>query len=418
MIIAAISIASVAGGGVLVHALSGPSRLSLSASSENAQQKMAAKHKMAGQGMAAQHMSQAMQSTRHFVFSTLNNSNDTTFNQLLGINNRGQIAGYFGSGAKGHPNKGYLLVLSHNGSHFVNENFPGAKQTQVTGLNDAGVTVGFYSTQNKASQSNNNFGFYTRGGHFHAVNFPAIHQSTPPVNQLLGVNDSDVAVGFYTDRKGNSHGYTYNIITHRFHRVMVRDGVSTTAAAINNHGDIAGFRTGMRGTTKAFLLSPNGHLAVLQYPGASSTMAFGVNDSGEVVGTYTKGTGNNAKSFGFTWSARGGWRSISDPMGKGTTLVNGVNDLGDLVGFYTDAQGNTDGFLWAAGMHSVGMAPPVTATPSMMPSMAPSMTPSMMPTMSPTARPTMPTTSPTTMPTTTPTTPAPVSSASPPGGPW
>jgi len=101
-------------------------------------------------------------------------------------------------------------------------------------------------------------------------------------------------------------------------------------------------------------------------------------------------------------------------MGKGTTLVNGVNDLGDLVGFYTDAQGNTDGFLWAAGMHAVGMAPPVTATPSMMPTMTPTMTP----TMSPTARPTMPTASPTTMPTTAPTSPAPVSSASPPGGPW
>jgi hypothetical protein len=411
IIIAAISIASVAGGGVLVHALSGPSRLSLSASSDTAQQKMAAKHKMAGHGMAAQHMSQPMHrnAMRHFVFSTLNNSNDATFNQLLGINNRGQIAGYFGSGAKGHPNKGYLLVLSRNGSHFVNENFPGAKQTQVTGLNDAGVTVGFYSKQNKASQMNNNFGFYTRGGHFHAVNFPAIHHSTPPVNQLLGVNDSDVAVGFYTDRKGNSHGYTYNIITHRFHRVMVRDGVSTTAAAINNHGDIAGFRTGMRGTTKAFLRSPNGHLTVLQYPGSSSTMAFGVNDSGEVVGTYTKGSGNNAKSFGFTWSRHNGWRSISDPMGKGTTLVNGVNDLGDLVGFYTDAKGNTDGFLWAAGMHSVGMAPPVTATPSMMPTM--------MPTMSPTAMPTMPTTSPT-MPTATPTVVATPTSSAPPGGPF
>src|ERR1035441_9140997 len=57
-------------------------------------------------------------------FSTLNNRNDTTFNQLLGINNRGQLAGYFGSGAAGHPNKGYLLNLSRNGSWYANENFP------------------------------------------------------------------------------------------------------------------------------------------------------------------------------------------------------------------------------------------------------------------------------------------------------
>ena len=44
-----------------------------------------------------------------YRFSVLDNANDVTFNQLLGINNDGVIAGYFGSGAQGHPNKGYRL---------------------------------------------------------------------------------------------------------------------------------------------------------------------------------------------------------------------------------------------------------------------------------------------------------------------
>jgi hypothetical protein len=35
-----------------------------------------------------------------YEFHTINNNNDPTFNQLLGINNRGVIAGYFGSGAQ------------------------------------------------------------------------------------------------------------------------------------------------------------------------------------------------------------------------------------------------------------------------------------------------------------------------------
>ena len=83
-----------------------------------------------------------------------------TFNQLLGINNRGQIAGYFGSGAAGHPNKGYVLNLGPSSS-FTNENFPGGIQTQVIGINDTGVSVGFWSTQNTKSQTNNNFGFTT-----------------------------------------------------------------------------------------------------------------------------------------------------------------------------------------------------------------------------------------------------------------
>ena len=45
-----------------------------------------------------------------YTFQTLNNGTDPTFNQLLGINNAGTIAGYFGSGSAAHPNKGYTLA--------------------------------------------------------------------------------------------------------------------------------------------------------------------------------------------------------------------------------------------------------------------------------------------------------------------
>src|SRR6266568_3701989 len=44
-----------------------------------------------------------------YTFTTLDDQADPTFNQLLGINAHNVIAGYFGSGAAGHPNKGYLL---------------------------------------------------------------------------------------------------------------------------------------------------------------------------------------------------------------------------------------------------------------------------------------------------------------------
>ena len=41
-----------------------------------------------------------------FTFQDIINTNDPTFNQELGINNQGVIAGYFGTGTAGHPNKG------------------------------------------------------------------------------------------------------------------------------------------------------------------------------------------------------------------------------------------------------------------------------------------------------------------------
>src|SRR5258707_15713958 len=124
-----------------------------------------------------------------FKFRDITNANDPTFNQELGINNARVIAGYFGSGAAGHPNKGYTVVRPYNTQlDFTNENFPGSVQTQVIGINNRGglgdrdhridkdrderdfdrffrrTTVGFWSNTNNANMVNNSFGFVTIGG--------------------------------------------------------------------------------------------------------------------------------------------------------------------------------------------------------------------------------------------------------------
>jgi hypothetical protein len=281
-----------------------------------------------------------------YQFVTLGSHHDRTFNQLLGINNEGVIAGYFGSGAKGHANKGYEILPPYAQGDILNENFPQSVQTQVTGLNDRGVTVGFFSKQNTASMVNNNFGWYAIGGHFHEVNFPTGTPSNPPVDQLLGVNNHDVAVGFFTNASGLNRGYTYNINTKTFNRVTVPGasglGPSLTAAAINNRGDVAGFYNVNSKTVDGFIKLANGTFTKLAVPGADMTQAFGVNDSDWVVGAYTVGTATH----GFIWRPGLGFlTSIDDPHGVGTTLLNGINDENDLVGFYTDGAGNVDGLV-------------------------------------------------------------------------
>jgi hypothetical protein len=294
-----------------------------------------------------------------YGFRTLDDRADPTFNQLLGINNVGTIAGYFGSGAAGHPNKGYLLLPPHGHGSYQGENFPGSVQTQVTGLNNNHVTVGFWSSMNNASMVNDNSGFWAHDGEFHNANFPTGASASPPVDQLLGVNDSGVAVGFWTDANGSNHGYLVNVNTAVFSAVTDPNapGASLTAAAINSGGDIAGFYTSQNGKTDGFLLEGSTFID-LSVPGASSTMALGVNGHNEVVGTYTAGSG--AATHGFTWTLGGGFQSIDDPHGVGATTVNGVNDAGDLVGFYVDSAGNTDGML-AAPQATVRV--PLTAMP-------------------------------------------------------
>jgi len=280
-----------------------------------------------------------------YTFALLDDARDKTFNQLLGINNLGHIAGYFGSGAAGHPYHGYILRPPYARGKYELITVPGAKQVQLTGLNEKGVQVGFWSAQNNANLANGNVGFYIINGRLHKVVFPTTDNASPPVNQLLGVNDHDVAVGFYTDHQGHRHGYLYDIATKNFGAVTVPGGSNVVAAAINNSGGTAGFFTGSNGVTSGFYTDASGRVFVLNAPHATLTQALGVNDSGEVVGDYRVGSGGGTVTHGFTWTAQGGFATVDDPQGAATTTINGVNDAGDLVGFYVDAAGHTDGLL-------------------------------------------------------------------------
>jgi hypothetical protein len=294
--------------------------------------------------------------TSNFHFRTIDNQRDPTFNQLLGINQDGLIAGYFGSGEAGHPNKGYLLNTRHGQQSYMTENWPASSQTQVTGLNDHGVTVGFWSSTNNAGTGgnppvNDNRAFVTWHGYFIDGDYPSGAPASPPADQLLGVNDHNVAVGFYTDNSGNTHAYTFNISRNTYHHVTPSGITNPSGAAINNQGNIAGFGTDAtggpsNGQTVGYLLRRGGQVTVLSVPGSSETEALGINDRNEVVGFYTTGSGSSAATHGFTWTPSGGFETmVDDPNGVGATTVNGVNNEGQLVGFYTDAQNNTDGFL-------------------------------------------------------------------------
>ena len=284
-----------------------------------------------------------------YQFETLDNQADATFNQLLGINQHGVIAGYFGSGAQGHPNKGYLLVAPYGQANYRNENWPESTQTQVTGLNDRGVTVGFWSNTNLGSGDDNR-AFVSEHGYFIDGDFPTDMPAAPPVDQLLGVNDHNVAVGFYADANGNNHAYTFDINRNRYNEITPSGITNPTAAGINNHDDITGFGTdstsdSSNGQVVGYLLRRNGRVTILNVPGSSMTQALGINDDNEVVGVYQTGSGDSAMMHGFTWTPERGFLTIDDPFGVGKTTINGVNDQGELVGFYTDDNGNTDGLL-------------------------------------------------------------------------
>jgi hypothetical protein len=293
-----------------------------------------------------------------FNFHDVINTNDPTFNQELGINDFGVLAGYFGSGAAGHPNKGYT-VFRHGKrftqADFINENFPGSVQTQVTGINNRGgfffgatITVGFWSDSNNANLANNNFGFVNIGGQngtFINVNNPNTGTiNGVRMNQLLGVNDGNVAVGFYMDTASKTHGYTYTIGSNTYSAdIDDPNGVgTTTAAAINDFDQIVGFYVDVNGVTHGFFES-GGVFNTIDAKNATATSLLGLNNFGEAVGFDID---QNMKMHGIVCNVfTGATKQVDDPNGIGTTTFNGLNDLGQIVGFYLNGAGNTIGLL-------------------------------------------------------------------------
>jgi hypothetical protein len=295
----------------------------------------------AGPALAATASHHATAATA-YTFTTLDNQKDPTFNQLLGINGHHVIVGYFGSGADAqHPNKGYVLKPPYGQGNYTDENFPGSAQTQVVAINNIGDTAGFWVTA-----GGTNHGFVRWNGVFENLNDPKTPHMAGSVNQLLGVNDNGVAVGFYNDAAGNSHAYQVNQATRVFTAIKIPGAVSALATGINKAGYIVGIATDAAKVTTSWLRSPTGQLTTFQFPGGSDTQAFGINPQKQIVGSYLDGHG---VMHGFVLTSPQGpksvWQKIDDPHGVGSTVVNGINGAGDLVGFYTDAAGNTDGML-------------------------------------------------------------------------
>ncbi len=276
----------------------------------------------------------AMAAPISYQFQTIINPNDSTFTQLLGINDASTIAGYFGSGAAGHPNQGFTLTLP---SSFTPENFPGSAQTQVVGINNLGNTAGFYITGGMTPTTN---GFLDTGGVFSTVDAPAT-----VFNQLLGLNNNGEAAGYSSaiDPAGmnGQEAYTEQGGTFTYLTSLLPSGTQNNqATGVNDSGEVSGFYVDSLGVTHGFLLNGS-TLTTIDPTGSMFTQALGVNNLGQVSGVYID---SGMVQHGFL-DINGTFQTIDDPAGFGTTTVNGLNNQDQLVGFYVDGNDNTDGFV-------------------------------------------------------------------------
>jgi probable HAF family extracellular repeat protein len=129
--------------------------------------------------------------------------------------------------------------------------------------------------------------------------------------------------------------YTYTTL----HDPLATGAAATGASGINDSGQVVGtyvhLDTVTDGRQHGFLYA-GGTYTMLDHPGAINTNAVGINASGQIVGIY-----NNGPFHGFLYSA-GTYTPLDD------LFPQGINAPGQIVGYFGDANGR-HGFLYNGG---------------------------------------------------------------------
>jgi uncharacterized membrane protein len=195
-----------------------------------------------------------------------------------------------------------ILLISVSAANaqykFTSLDFPGGTLTTARGINNRGQIVGAYRTDSTKHA------LLIKGGKFLPL----------APGTLLGST--------------NSEAYKFN------------DRGDVVGAFISNDGVTHGFRLG------------KGVLTTLDYPGANFTRAFGINQSGVVVGEWAvfDDSGNIIAYGGFIWKDCVFTNANFFP-GAGVGAPLGINERGDMVGGWSTDLTSPDlhGFVYSGG---------------------------------------------------------------------
>ena len=265
------------------------------------------------------------------------------------INEREQVAGvYLDPGAT--PNAAddspwHGFVRDKRG-RITTIDVPGAWATLVLGLNNRGQVAGYYLDADAVPTAD---GVYPRGT-VHGFLWEDGVFTTRDVRGaggtgLADINDRGMVVGNYGEPgKIDFHGF----MQHKRRRLTTIDvpgAPGTEAVDGNNRGQIVGAYGDPCGIhicgARPFLRSRTGRITRIDLPGAAQTGVGGINDLGVIAGSYT---GTDGVSHGYLRDAKGRITRIDVP-GASSTLASESTSSGLIVGGYVDADGGVHGFL-------------------------------------------------------------------------
>jgi hypothetical protein len=132
--------------------------------------------------------------------------------------------------------------------------------------------------------------------------------------------------------------------------------ITTRALGLNNHGEIAGDYVDAGGVRHGYFLR-RGKFTTFDPPGSVETRGLVINDPDDIGGTYL----DSASVRHSYVLSHGDFRTFDFPGATGTFL-QGMNNHGQIAGAYLDAIGVTHGFLLEAGSFTTIDFPGAVAT--------------------------------------------------------
>jgi hypothetical protein len=216
----------------------------------------------------------------------------------------------------------------------------GQKSSYATGINDRDQVAGGFD-----DASGQSHGFVWDKGAFTQVD-----GSGATYTELGSINARGLAAGYYLPAGGSAISFTYDTKTGQQQMLKINPKYGFYEEGINSSGVMVGFAEGGKNDFHGFDGKTNGkNVKLLTVPGGTiETLAFGINDSGVVVGSYLDSA---AIYHGYMYQA-GAYVSF-DPPGSTATAAASITDDGIVCGNYTDASGQTHGFTMSGGAFTV-----------------------------------------------------------------
>jgi hypothetical protein len=238
----------------------------------------------------------------------------------LAINSRGDIAGEFSDDLQHRA----VFVIRKGALQLINVP-SSANLALLGGLNDRGDVVGYFQTDSGVVRM-----FLYNGT---TVSLPSVPADFVDV-AAKAINNSGQITGIYDDAKG-LHGFAAT--RGKFTRIDVAGALATSPAALNDSGDIVGSYSVViqPGVTvqRGFLLA-HGRLTNIDVPGGMNTLPSVLNNAGTIAGTFE----NPALPAPFNTAAfvlqNGKYTRLA--LAGAAESVAAINAGGEVVGTYFD----------------------------------------------------------------------------------